>query len=242
MPPVDTEMDDYNDENNHGGVDGTTTVTPPTLIQDVLAAEAEESDGYFSDEPLDIQPNYPVLDENFTTSTVITNLPIVPQSKLDKLTKVLMKLVTKIGPLQQYYIDNTNVENGDDGNGNDEPTIVSNGFYMTCTTNDTTSTSSNDDTNMTLGFCFVDYESYEHAQNAVDVLNGYSFDKKHLLSVTLYNRAQQLQTVDTTTFVQPTIVQSNGYKIRINVINSSHGTGKKQRYIGGIQMADRILN
>ena len=73
---------------------------PVEEIDDDLAAEAEELDGYFSDAPLDPQPVYPALNERFDTAIVITNLPKVPESKLEKLTKVVMKLVSKIGTLQ----------------------------------------------------------------------------------------------------------------------------------------------
>jgi translation initiation factor 3 subunit B len=69
-------------------------------IDDQLAAEAEELDGYFSDAPLDVNVDYPDLDENLDTAVVITNLPKVPESKVEKLNKVVLKLVSKIGPLQ----------------------------------------------------------------------------------------------------------------------------------------------
>ena len=70
QPPLDTEMDD-------------------------LAAEAAELDGYFSDSPLDPEPNYPPLKESFDNAIIITNLPRVPEAKVEKLTKVVMKLVSR---------------------------------------------------------------------------------------------------------------------------------------------------
>ena len=37
-------------------------------IDDQLAAEAEELDGYFSDAPLDVQVEYPPLDEMYSVA------------------------------------------------------------------------------------------------------------------------------------------------------------------------------
>jgi len=68
-------------------------------IEDQLAEEAAELDGYFSDTPLDPRPNYPPLNKNFDSAIVITNLPKVPEAKVEKLTKVLMKIVSRIGNL-----------------------------------------------------------------------------------------------------------------------------------------------
>ena len=42
-----------------------------------LEEESAALDGYFSDTPLDPQPNYPKLRETFETAVVITNLPRV---------------------------------------------------------------------------------------------------------------------------------------------------------------------
>ena len=63
---------------------------------DALAEEAAELDGYFSDAPLDPQPKYPPLKKSFDTAIIITNLPKVPKAKLEKLTKVVIKLVSRI--------------------------------------------------------------------------------------------------------------------------------------------------
>jgi translation initiation factor 3 subunit B len=54
-----------------------------------------------------------------------------------------------------------------------------------------------------LGVCFLVYETAEEAKNAVDVLQGYSFDKKHQLVVTAYTRAKQLQSLASTDFKPP---------------------------------------
>jgi len=70
-------------------------VNEDTTLED----ESAELDGYFSDSPLDPNPKYPELRESFETAIVITNLPKVPQSKIDKLTKVVTRLVSKIGTL-----------------------------------------------------------------------------------------------------------------------------------------------
>jgi translation initiation factor 3 subunit B len=144
-------------------------------IDDDLAAEAEELDGYFSDAPLDPQPVYPKLDERLDAAIVITNLPKVPESKVEKLSKVVLKLVSKIGPLQQV-----SEEEGFSG-------------VMIPTSPDGT----------TLGFCFVEYETPESAKNAVEVLQDYKFDKNHALAVTYYERARHLQQIDTTSFREP---------------------------------------
>lgn len=145
---------------------------PDSEIDDALAAEAEELDGYFSDAPLDPQPVYPKLNENFDTAVVITNLPKVPTAKLEKLTKVVLKLVVKIGPLRST----------EDFIGLQLPT---------------------DESGSTLGFCFVEYETPESATKAVEVLQGYKFDKNHSISVCQYERAKQLKKVDTGEFVPP---------------------------------------
>jgi translation initiation factor 3 subunit B len=145
-------------------------------IIDELAAEAEELDGYFSDTPLDLDVKYPPLDENFATSVIITNLPKVPEAKIEKLSKVVLKLVSKIGPLQA-------TEGGFQG------------YLMPL-----------DDSGNTLGFCFVEYETLDSAKACVDVLNDYKLDKNHSLTVTMYSRTKQLQTIDTTSFQEPTII------------------------------------
>ena len=43
--------------------------------QDQLAAEAAALDGYFSDTPLEPEPNYPPLDEQFNRCVVISSKP-----------------------------------------------------------------------------------------------------------------------------------------------------------------------
>lgn len=136
-------------------------MSDPTL--DELADEAAELDGYFSDAPLDPQPNYPPLNKKFDSAIVITNLPKVSQAKLDKLNKVVVKLASKIG----------NLAVSDDFNG----------VFMPY----------DEATESTKGFCFVEYATPDEAKNAVDVLQGYSFDKKHQLQVTSYPRAKELQ-------------------------------------------------
>lgn len=147
-------------------VAGTTTATAPA-VDDRLADEAEELDGYFSDAPLDPQPVYPKLDESLTTAIILTNLPKVPASKLEKLTKVVTKTVSRIGPL-----------------------AVSEDFagvYMPF----------DPDTDSTAGVCLVEYTKAEHATTAVEVLQGYKFDKSHTLTVTSLERARQLSLDDT---------------------------------------------
>jgi RNA recognition motif-containing protein len=118
-----------------------------TSIEDQLAAEAEELDGYFSDTPLDPQPLYPPLDENLDSAVIILDLPLVPEAKLEKLTKIVTKLVSRIGTLA------SNEETGFSG-----VTIP----Y-------------NSEKGSTEGFAFCAYETPEEAKNAIGVLNGYKF-------------------------------------------------------------------
>lgn len=70
-------------------------------IDDKLADEAAELDGYFSDAPLDLKPDYPPLRDTFETAIVITNLPKAPKAKFEKLLKVVVKLVSRIGTLAE---------------------------------------------------------------------------------------------------------------------------------------------
>ncbi|KAL7465776.1 hypothetical protein ACHAXS_006097 [Conticribra weissflogii] len=139
-----------------------------------LEEEAAQLDGYFSDAPLDPRPKYPPLDTSFGRCVVISNLPKVPESKLDKLRKVVLKLVTRIGPLASY--------DDDDGDGNDDPTSFLLPF--------------DPDSQSTVGCAFAEYESAGDAKKATEVLEGYKFDKNHLLKATLYTRAEELREID----------------------------------------------
>jgi len=146
-------------------------------IDDKLAEEAAELDGYFSDTPLDPQPNYPPLNESLDNAVVIINLPQVPEAKVEKLTKVVMKLVSRIGNLAL---------NEDTGfTGVDMPF--------------------DSDAGTTKGFCFVEYETAEEAKNAISVLDGYKFDKNHSLSVIEYVRAENLADLQEGEFVEPDV-------------------------------------
>ena len=145
------------------------------MIDEALADEAAELDGYFSDAPLDPRPNYPQLRESFETAIVVTNLPKVPQAKLEKLTSVVSRLASRIG----------NLAEDEDSN-----------YTGVCMPFDQAQET-------TLGFCFIEYETADEAKNAVDVLQGYSFDKKHQLSVTAYSRATELAKLESTDFVAP---------------------------------------
>jgi len=140
--------------------------------EDLLAEEAADLDGYFSDAPLDPQADYPPLKESFDTSIIITNLPKVPKAKLEKLTKVIIKLVSRIG----------NLAASDDFLGVSMPFDEGKGASV--------------------GFCFVDYEAPEDAKNALGVLDGYKFDKNHTISVSPYARAERLQDLTGTEFVE----------------------------------------
>jgi translation initiation factor 3 subunit B len=175
-----------NNNNNNTMVPAAAAVVEKS-IEDALADEAAELDGYFSDAPLDPQPNYPPLRKTFETAVVITNLPKVPESKVEKLTKVVVKLVQKIGTL----VTSAETEGGGAEQAEGEPEFT--GVMMPY----------DKDKGSTRGFCFVEYETLECAKNAVEVLNGYKFDKNHSLSVTLYARAKQLQKIQTKEFTEP---------------------------------------
>lgn len=144
-------------------------------IEDQLADEAAELDGYFSDSPLEPEPMYPPLKESFDTAIIITNLPKVPEAKLDKLTKVVVKIVSRIGNLA------ASEESG--FSGVSMPFDTANGA--------------------TLGFAFVEYATPEEAKNAIGVLDGYKFDKNHSLSVSPYTRAEKLRELEEKEFVEP---------------------------------------
>lgn len=144
-------------------------------IEDQLAEEAAELDGYFSDTPLDPEPDYPPLDKSFDSAIIITNLPKVSEAKLEKLTNVVVKIVSRIGNLAAS-----------------EETGFS-GVMMPF----------DSEKGSTLGFVFVDFETPEDAKKAIVTLDDYTFDKKHSLSVSPYPRAQKLQEVTETEFVEP---------------------------------------
>jgi translation initiation factor 3 subunit B len=148
-------------------------MTEEKSIEDALAEESAELDGYFSDTPLDPKPAYPPLKKSFDTSIIITNLPKVPQSKLDKLTKVVIKLTSRIGNLASTDGYPGALMPFDEGKG------------------------------ASVGFCFVDYETPEEAKNAIGVLDGYKFDKNHTISVSPYGRAEKLKDLEETEFVEP---------------------------------------
>jgi translation initiation factor 3 subunit B len=164
VPPQEEDHDDEDEEEEE---------------QDLLALEAAELDGYFSDAPLDPVAEYPELNETFDTAVVISNLPKVPESKLEKLTNVVMKLITRIGTLVV----------------NDNPDAANNfeGVLMPF----------DKELGKTKGFCLVEYETAEQAKNAVEVLQGYKFDKNHSLTVTLYPRALYLKAMPTGDFQPP---------------------------------------
>lgn len=147
----------------------------PAQDIDDLADEAAALDGYFSDTPLEPQPKYPPLKESLDTAVVIANLPKVPQAKVEKLTKVVVKLFSKIGNLAANAETNFS------------------GVHMPF----------DEAKGGTLGFCFVEYETPEEAKSAIEVLQDYKFDKNHSLSVTPFERALHLAQVDTKDFEEP---------------------------------------
>lgn len=142
---------------------------------DDLADEAASLDGYFSDAPLEPHPKYPPIDNSFDRCVVITGLPKVPEAKCDKLSKVLLKLVTRIGNLASY-------EGSDDFTGFDMPTA---------------------DDGSTVGCAFIEFQSAGDAKKAIEVLQDYKFDKNHSIRVTMYERASHLAKVEEDDFRQP---------------------------------------
>ena len=165
---------------------------------DDLADEAASLDGYFSDAPLEPQPRYPPIDETFDRCVVISNLPKVPEAKYDKLAKVVQKLVSRIGNLASYGDDGGAPPPPDgDCDGDTSPSSSAAaasfaGFFMP---------RSGD--GVTAGCAFVEYESAGDARRAIEVLEGYKFDKNHSLRVTPHERASRLANVDASGFTMP---------------------------------------
>lgn len=142
-------------------------------VEPNLAEESASLDGYFSDAPLELEPSYPPLRETFETAIVLTNLPKAPGSKLEKLTKVIGRLVSKIGPLAA--------------------TDTFPGLQIPV----------DPKTGNTLGFAFVEYVSADAATQAVKSLTGYAFDKNHTITAIPYGKAVQLAELEEGEFTQP---------------------------------------
>merc|ERR1719469_1139296 len=113
--------------------------------------DEEDLEGYYSETDICVEPQYPIMMESFETTIVVTNLPKVPLSKLEKLKKVLTKLVGHIGPLAV------------------SPDGSYSGLYMP------------HGESATHGVCLVEYENGENAKKAVAALQNYKFDKNHRL-------------------------------------------------------------
>lgn len=135
---------------------------PPQIPDD------ESLDGYYSDNPLSTTPNYPELKENFDTCIIVTNIPKIPEAKVEKLTKVLLKLFRRIGNL---------VSDEESGY---------NGLYLPF----------NKDKGSTEGFAIVEYETKEEASQALSVLENYKFDKNHHLTVVPYDSGMGLKDLE----------------------------------------------
>ena len=156
-----------------------------------IEEESASLDGYFSDTPLEPKPSYPPLLDTFDRCIVITNLPKVPSSKHEKLSKVVLKLVSRIGNIASY-------EEGE------EPSNDT-GFFLPI----------DEAKDATAGCAFVEYESVADAKKALEVLQDYKFDKNHVLKVTLYERAAALQSVPEEEFTVP---EPEPYKERPNTM------------------------
>jgi translation initiation factor 3 subunit B len=132
-----------------------------------MIAESEELDGYISDTPLDVDDvRYPELNTNFDNCIVLMQLPKVPSSKLEKLTKVIHKLVSKLGTLDAIDASGSGF----------------NGVHVPY----------NEAQDTTLGIAFVAYASVTDAKKAATTLQDYQFDKNHNLRVVPYPRAAAL--------------------------------------------------
>ena len=142
-----------------------------------IEEESASLDGYFSDTPLKPEPSYPPLLSTFDRCIVLTNLPKVPSSKHDKLSKVVLKLVSRIGNIASYE--------------DEDPS--STGFYLPI----------DEEKDATVGCAFVEYETVADAKKALEVLQDYKFDKNHVLKVTLYERAASLEAVEEGEFTMP---------------------------------------
>jgi len=136
----------------------------------------ENDDDYLSDTPLDIEPNYPELNDSMDSVIIITTLPKVPQAKIEKLSKVILKLVSRVGNLATF------------------PENDYTGMIMPFDSKTS---------NLTCGFAFVEYETAEEALQAKKVLEGYKFDKNHTLQVFAYDDARGLEGMSDEDFVQP---------------------------------------
>lgn len=138
-----------------------------------LEEESAALDGYFSDSPLEPQPQYPKLRETFETAVVLTNLPKAPSAKVEKLTKVVTRLLSKIGTLAS--------------------TPDFSGVHMP-----TDATTGN-----TLGFAFVEYTTAADAAQAVTSLAEYPFDKNHKLNAIPYTHVVELSALKEGEFTTP---------------------------------------
>lgn len=149
---------------------------PPKNDTAVVSDEEDihSLDGYYSDEPLKPEPKYPPLNESFENAIIITNIPKVVEAKVERLTKVLMKIFVRIGTLAT-----------------DEDSDYQ-GLFMPFDA----------DTGLTRGFAFVEFDTAAEARKAVEVLTDYKFDKNHVLHVTPYERGAVLQRVPTD-FTEP---------------------------------------
>ncbi len=96
-----------------------------------------------------------------------------PEAKVEKLTKVVTRLITKIGTLAS--------------------TDTFTGIHMP----------TDPDSGNTLGFAFVEYTTAADAEQAVKSLTGYAFDKNHSLTAIPYVRAIELAHLKDKEFTNP---------------------------------------
>lgn len=124
----------------------------------------------------DIEQAYPLpQDQGFDSLVVIDNVPVVDQSKEEKLLTVLKKLITKAaGPIKENGLLMP-VENKDGKR-------VSKGYSITLCL-DRSSCRMHPKRTHPLRYCFVDFENAESAIAAIKTLDGHRMDKSHVLAV-----------------------------------------------------------
>jgi translation initiation factor 3 subunit B len=142
--------------------------------EDVMMRPSVED--YYSDAPLNPQVQYPPLDDSFHSALIVTNLPRIPEAKVEKLLGVVTKIFSKIGTLAT----------SEDGSFN--------GVHMPF---DKTV-----DPPKSCGFAFVQYTNPEDARKAVTAASGYVLDKAHTFATMLYSDAVELRHL-TPEFVEP---------------------------------------
>ncbi|KAJ1979258.1 Translation initiation factor 3 subunit b [Dimargaris cristalligena] len=126
---------------------------------------ASEADIDFSD----IEEKYHLtFNESFDNVVVVDNLPVVDESKLDRLLSVVKKIFKPAG------------------------TIKEDGLFMP------TSIDPNSGKTMTQGYLFMEFNTPEQASAAIKQLDGFKLDKTHILAVHKYTDVERYATMNDT--------------------------------------------